>query len=121
MDYRTKLLEDPEFKIEALKAEFIMDVTEEICEKMFNDNVTRLKLAEKLDKSKSFVSQVLNGTRNMTLGTLAEIAHFMGYKPHIEFRHELESATINISKASFKADKTNFNLPEPFFIQVKIR
>ena len=37
-------------------------------------------IADRLKKSKAFVSQLLNGSRNMTLRSLADIAHCVGYR-----------------------------------------
>ncbi|OQY43429.1 MAG: hypothetical protein B6240_12445 [Desulfobacteraceae bacterium 4572_87] len=62
-----------------------MDVTESICEILEMKNIERQALAKKMNKSKGYVSQILNGSRNMTLGTLAEIAHVLGYVPSIAF------------------------------------
>ncbi|MBF0185663.1 MAG: helix-turn-helix transcriptional regulator [Magnetococcales bacterium] len=54
---------------------FILDVTEQICERMQKQGTSRTELAANLGKSKSQVSQLLNGSRNMTLATLADIAY----------------------------------------------
>lgn len=56
---------------------FILDVTEQIWEQMEKREITKASLAEKLGKSKPYVSQLLSGSRNMTLRTLAEIAFAM--------------------------------------------
>ncbi|MBW2060659.1 MAG: helix-turn-helix transcriptional regulator [Deltaproteobacteria bacterium] len=50
----------------------ILKVTEALCKYMKDHNVSRVELARKLGKNKSFVSQVLNGGRNLTLRTLAD-------------------------------------------------
>lgn len=83
--YRSELLKDPVYALEAAKGEFIMHVTESICEILEENNIERQALAKKMNKSKGFISQILNGSRNMTLGTLAEIAHVLGYVPSITF------------------------------------
>lgn len=62
----------------------IFDATEEICRVMSPDQdsseVTRKQLADRLGKSKGFVTQVLAGDRNMTLRTLADFAGALGHK-----------------------------------------
>lgn len=63
--------------------EFIVDVSEAICEELERQGVSRNDLASKLGKSKSFVSQVLSGARNMTLRTLADIAGAIDMRPNI--------------------------------------
>lgn len=85
-DYRSRLLENPEYAVEAAKGDFIMDVTESICEILEKEGISRQQLAGRIGRSKGFVSQVLNGARNMTLATLAEIAHALKYSPSIRFQ-----------------------------------
>ena len=51
----------------------IFDVTEEISRVLKQDGVSRSELAERLGKSKGFITQVLGGDRNMTLRTVADL------------------------------------------------
>lgn len=65
---------DPErARIYAQEA-LIVDVAEEIWAALSEVKMTKAELAAKLGKSKAFVTQVLDGSRNMTLRTLADIA-----------------------------------------------
>ena len=52
----------------------ILQVTESIHEQMHAMGVNRVQLAERLGKSKAYVSQLLSGNRNMTLRSLADIS-----------------------------------------------
>ena len=62
-----------------LEAErLILDSTEMLLELMEHEQVSRTELADLLGKTKGHVSQLLNGERNMTLRTLAEVAHALG-------------------------------------------
>lgn len=67
--------EDPEFRrllaIEALAAE----ASETIAKLMADQKVNKAELAKRLNKSRSWVTQMLNGKANVTLRTLAEVAH----------------------------------------------
>jgi len=90
---RSQLLEDPAFAIEAAKGDLIIAVTEAICSILDNENIERQDLAERIGKTKGYVSQLLNGSRNMTLATLAELSFALGHKPVIKLeakgkRHE---------------------------------
>jgi transcriptional regulator with XRE-family HTH domain len=58
----------------------ILNATELILGLMEHEGLTRSGLAERIGKSKGHVSQLLNGERNMTLRTLAEIAHAVGHR-----------------------------------------
>jgi len=50
----------------------ILEITEALCSYMDDANISRVELAHRLGKHKSFISQVLNGGRNLTLRTLAD-------------------------------------------------
>jgi len=73
-------LEDPEFAKLMAQEDLIMEVTETLCGLLEKEGVSRKKLADRLGKSKGFVSQLLNGGRNLTLRTVADILHVLGYK-----------------------------------------
>lgn len=89
-DHRSVLLQHPEFALEAAKGDFIMDVTESICAVLEEKNMDRKDLANKMNKSKGYISQLLNGERNMTLETLAEICYALGYTPTITLKRYKE-------------------------------
>ena len=58
----------------------IFEATEMLSELMEGDGVSRKELAEKLGRSKAFVTQILAGDRNMTLRTLSGFAFALGYR-----------------------------------------
>lgn len=60
--------------------ELILEASELICELLDREGVSRQELAQRLERSKGFVSQVLNTDRNMTLRTLADFADALGYR-----------------------------------------
>jgi transcriptional regulator with XRE-family HTH domain len=51
----------------------ILECTERVCELMNQKNVSRSELANRLGKTKGYVSQLLNGSRNLTVRTLADM------------------------------------------------
>jgi transcriptional regulator with XRE-family HTH domain len=59
----------------------IIDVSEEIQAAMDKAGCSKSDLATKLGSSKSHVTQLLSGGRNLTLRTLADIASALGRKP----------------------------------------
>jgi transcriptional regulator with XRE-family HTH domain len=72
------LTEDPEFRrlvaVEALVAE----ASEVIAGLMAKQNLSKADLARRLNKSRAWVTQLLSGKANMTVRTLAEVAHTLG-------------------------------------------
>jgi len=75
-----KDMDDPEFRKLLAQEELILEVTEVLCGLLEQEKVSRKELADRLGKTKGFVSQLLNGGRNLTLRTVADILHVLGYK-----------------------------------------
>lgn len=91
-------LKDEEFRRLFAQEDLILEVTETICELLDNEKISRKELADRLGKSKGFISQLLNGGRNLTLRTVADILHVLGYraslKPFKEGKPRQESNII---------------------------
>ena len=75
-----EFLKDPEFAKLLAQEDLILEVTETICELLEKEKISRKELADRLGKSKGFISQLLNGGRNLTLRTVADILHVLGYR-----------------------------------------
>ncbi|MDR2213074.1 MAG: helix-turn-helix transcriptional regulator [Pseudomonadales bacterium] len=74
------------------------NTTEDLLVAMEDQNITKTELAKRLGKSKTFVTQVLSGSRNMTLGTLSDIAFVLELKIKITFRRAGENAATAETK-----------------------
>lgn len=61
----------------------IIDVAEAISQKMEERQVNKSALAKLLEKTTSYVTQVLTGSRNMTLSTLSDLAFALDAKVKI--------------------------------------
>lgn len=96
-------LEDPEFAKLMAEEDLIMQVTETLCELLEKEKVSRKELADRLGKSKGFVSQLLNGGRNLTLRTVADILHVLGYKVSLTPQKLRQEVNVNESQTKFKA------------------
>lgn len=69
------LMDDPEFRrLLAIEA-FVAEAAELISKLMAEQNVSKAELARRLNKSRAWVTQLLSGKANMTIRTLAEVAH----------------------------------------------
>lgn len=64
----------------------IVAVAELICDQLNEQGKSKAELAAALGKSKSYVTQVLDGTRNMTLRTLSDIAFALGLAARVSLR-----------------------------------
>jgi transcriptional regulator with XRE-family HTH domain len=80
MSLLNEYLQDSEYKRLLAQGELIMEVTELLCQLLEKEGVLRQDLAKRLNRSKGFVSQLLNGGRNLTLRTVADIATALGYR-----------------------------------------
>ena len=58
----------------------ILWTTEAICEAMEDRGLTRADIAGRLGNSRANMTQLLSGSRNMTLRTLAGLAHACGMR-----------------------------------------
>lgn len=68
----------------AAQEELILAVTEAIWEELKRQRWTKSQLAEALDTTPTNVTQWLNGSRNMTLRTLADIGRVLGVHVQIQ-------------------------------------
>lgn len=62
----------------------VYNVTEDLLVFMEDIGVSKKELARRLGKSQSYVTQVLSGRRNMTLGSLSDICFALGFEAKIE-------------------------------------
>lgn len=85
--------------------ELTFDVTEDILIIMEDKGITKKDLANKLGKSKAYVSQVLSGSKNMTLKTLSDLCFALGVKPLVEFEESQEFVLSDSTSATFEAPK----------------
>jgi transcriptional regulator with XRE-family HTH domain len=100
---------DPERERLFAQEQLIVAVAEHIWEKMEAHDVTKADVAAALGKSKAFITQVLNGTRNMTLRTLSDIAFALDAKVNVEFTPRRQVVAYG-SALSFEA----FERPESY-------
>lgn len=74
----SRQMKDPAFVSALAQESLITDIQEEICRLMQEKGISRNDLAKKMGKSKSFVTQILNSGRNLTLCTVANIFTALG-------------------------------------------
>jgi transcriptional regulator with XRE-family HTH domain len=67
-----------------LQEGLILDVTEQVWATLESKGINRKELAEALHTSRANISQLLSGSRNMTLRTLSDMADALGCTVHIK-------------------------------------
>lgn len=73
----------------------IYNVTEDVLFQMEQMSVTKQELARRLGKSRSYVTQLLSGARNMTLGSLADICFALDIEPQVRFLRSGDEAIVD--------------------------
>src|ERR1017187_4585084 len=73
-----ELLETDVGQREFIKEELALEAMEKISELMELNSVTKSELARRTGNSKAYITQVLSGSRNMTVHTLAALAFALG-------------------------------------------
>lgn len=81
---RDWLNESPENARLYAQEDLLLSASEAIWEAMGARGLTKADIARMTGQSKAHITQLLNGGRNMTLRTLADIAHTMGLKVSIQ-------------------------------------
>jgi len=61
----------------------ILEVTELICKLMQAGNIKKSELAERLGRSKGYVTQLLDGRANMTLRTISDVLSVLRATLHV--------------------------------------
>jgi len=91
-----ELMQDKEFARLERQEEFILDVTEAIVAAMTAKNMSRADLATRLGKTRGCVSQYLNGLRNLTCRTVADISYALGLKPSFSLQPMAQAWPTNV-------------------------
>jgi len=79
-----RMFEEAENTAEYQFEKAVVDLTEQICEIMEAQGISRADLARRLGKSRPWVTKVLRGDRNLTLKTITDILWELGYRARIE-------------------------------------
>jgi len=95
-----RLTSDPQRRKKIEEEEFILKLTEKLCELMEERGITRAQLAKQLGTSRAFISQLLNGSRNMTLRTFFRLSSSLGNEVHFNFR-KLKTKENNLRETLF--------------------
>jgi transcriptional regulator with XRE-family HTH domain len=74
--------------------ELILEVTEALVEQLIATDTKQGVLAERLGKSKGYVSQLMGGGNNLTLRTIADVADALNVKPRLVLTPRDEAFTL---------------------------
>ena len=95
-----KQMKKPAFKKLVVQERLIAQTQEEICRLMEAKDVSKAELAKRLGKTRSYVTQLLDSGRNLTLRTIADVFAVLNEQPAILTR--TEAATASHGKVASK-------------------
>jgi transcriptional regulator with XRE-family HTH domain len=99
-------LKDPNYMRLFQQERAIFEVTECIEAVMAELGISRSELAEKLGQSKSWVTQLLDGEKNKTIRTVADVFAVMGREYHSVQRPIQIQAEIKVAASSKQGGKS---------------
>jgi len=109
-----KEIQDHEFARFFAQEKLIVEATEFVCRAMKQLNVSRSELASLVGTTKSNVTQLLGGSRNMTLRTFADLMFLLGERVELDsLPFQKQSCTSIRFEAPFQAKcppRRNWNL-----------
>lgn len=73
------LMESPEFRKLMAVESLVVEASETISRVMAEQKPGKADLARRLGKSRAWVTQLLSGKTNVTVRTLAEVSHELGF------------------------------------------
>lgn len=76
--------------------ELIVEVTEALARALRSSGLKQSELAERMGKTKGFVSQIMSGGNNLTLRTLADVAGAIGCRVQVNLVAEKKCAVARI-------------------------
>jgi len=101
------------------REELVFNATEDLLVMLEDLDVSKAELARRLGKSKSYISQILSGSRNMTLGSFSDICFALGFKPEIKIPVKpLEQKNLGwtkVTKHSF-AKRESLERPKQIYL-----
>ncbi|MHB1051341.1 MAG: helix-turn-helix domain-containing protein [Bacteroidota bacterium] len=87
-DEFNKSLKEIECDPELYAEKILLDFREVIAEKMNESGLNRVDLAKKLNCSKPYITQLLNGNTDVRLGTFIKILFSLGVKPIFKYEYK---------------------------------
>jgi plasmid maintenance system antidote protein VapI len=74
--------------------ELILEVTEILAEALEREGINKTQLAARMGRTKGFVSQLLDGSRNLTLRTIADLGDALRCRIKVRAQRESDSLPL---------------------------
>ncbi len=101
-ELKERLKQTPEYQAESIA----FDIAIFISEYLKKLNMTQNELAQRLNVSRSYISQILRGKTNMTILTMAKLANVLNLKLDISIiYHERTILDVSMPRIPFSAER----------------
>ena len=90
-------LSDADIKM-VLRDDLVYNVTEDLLVEMEKQGINKQQLSKKLGKSRAYVTQLLSGKRNMTLGSLSDICFHLNIEPKLKLKSYVNNEKHDLLK-----------------------
>ena len=81
----------------------ILEVTETLARALREERITRTELARRLGQTPSYVAKALDGRKNLTLRTIADITAALALKPSFQLVSERTAPDTSVEAEDRKA------------------
>jgi ribosome-binding protein aMBF1 (putative translation factor) len=88
-DVQSFINKSPENRRMFREEELILEVGEAIYEALRDEDLSRSDLAARMRQTEAYLDRLLDGTKDMKIRTLAEIADVLGYRVRVSFQRVL--------------------------------
>ena len=110
-DWIEDLRSNPEGRRLLERERLWVEATETLCKLMESQGITSVELARRLQVSPARVSQLLSGTRNLTLASLADAFQALGRSLHVVHGPPTEKVRIGRGRTGVRKSSTRTKTP----------
>lgn len=86
-EYSDKLMDTIEYKVES----FAFNISIQVFNRMKELNISQVDLAKRMNVTKSYISQILKGNKNMTIETIVKLSEILDMQAEISLNFVSDS------------------------------
>lgn len=108
LSWLERQIADPEARRVYEEERLVLEANEALLEAMEESQITRAQLADFIGASRAHVSQLLSGTRNLTLRTFARLACALGKQVDVRLTHleDMGFQPIDVPEPVMRMERT---------------
>lgn len=111
--FEARMAEDRNLKKLYLEERLFLEVTNIISELMEEQGLRRTDLAERVDCTKGYITNLLDGTKNMTLKTISNVLFELGHVLSVKAVQVNENSRKEVFEGTWEKPKIRFVMTNP--------